>query len=141
MVLPVNVNLVGIKDQQNVPYSKVKGRWFTPTNQQFLLAPNVITTVVVPSVITSNEIRYIVADFTYRFNSAATAQGAEPDVWVLPDTAPAVTAPTVAGVVVDTQSELNPTIRPVNIGQTLQFLTTQAGVVVGISYCVPQFAG
>lgn len=141
MPLPIDVNLVGIKDQQSVPYSKVKGRWFTPTNQQFLLAPNVITTAIVPTVITSNQIRYIVAEFTYRFNSSATAEGAEPDVWVLPDASPAVTAPTIAGVVVDTQSELNPTIRPVNIGQTLQFLTTQTGVVVCISYVVPQFAG
>lgn len=141
MPLPVNINLVGVKDQQNVSYSTVKGRWFSPTNHQFLLAADVITSVTVPSLLTSNPVftsGYIAAEFTYRFNDLATAQGAEPDVWVLPDAAPAVTQPTVAGVVTLTQSELNPRIRPLQMGQTLQFLTSQAGVVVGISYFFAQ---
>jgi len=100
---------------------------FTDTNQYFFLTPNTPFVVTVPR---GNYAR-LVAYFKYFIS---TAPG-NPGVFIQPSATPTLTIPTTT--LAATTAELNPSARLVLPGQTLQLITTQAGVGVGISYRIP----
>lgn len=131
MALQLTQNLLNVKDGAGLKADTLTGRSFSPVNQMFTLTAGVVTVVTVSLA----QKQTLLAHFKYRFDSTATAQGGEPDVWVSPVSTPVLALPT--GVVTEFIGELNPDMRLVSIEQELQFLTSQVGVVVGISYVIP----
>lgn len=99
-------------------------RLFSNLNQYLTLTASTVNTAVVPTDI-SNPNAVILAYF--KFTLGAT-------VWVLPNSSPTLTLPTSTAAL--TMAEMNPSGRVVTLGQTLQFITADAGVSVGISYYV-----
>jgi len=97
---------------------------FTNTAQYFTLTANSVTTVTVPA---GNYSRLMA-------NIKAAVAAEDPLVWVLPAASPTLTLP--SGTVAATLAELNPGCKVVVPGQVLQFLTSQTGVNVSITYYV-----
>ena len=118
-----------IRDQNNQPiFSSEIGLQFSDINQYFLLTANVVTNVTVPAnnspSFGSNKMVAII-----RYGNPASGMC---NVWVLPAASPVLALPT--GTVTATTAILSPGAREVVPGQVLQFLTSQANIVVSISY-------
>lgn len=117
------------RDQNNQPIlSSEIGLKFSDINQYFVLTANVVTSVTVP---VNNSPIYgtdkFVAIIRYGNPTGGLSQ-----VLVQPSASPLLVFPT--GVVTATKATLSPGSREVVPGQVLQFLTSQANIVVSISY-------
>ena len=101
---------------------KESSRKFTDTAHYFTMAANTIKTVVVPA----GDARRLMAKFSYGIDTGNA------NVWVSPVATPTLTLPN--GTVTRTLADLSPGAREVSSGQTLQLLTSQAGISVSITY-------
>lgn len=111
-----------VRDINGYPQTQMDdARAFSSANQDFTLTANAITTVTVPSFPNANI--GVLAYFYFTSNT---------EVYVLPAAAPTLTA--ASGTVRETLATINPLVRPVEQGQTLQFLTANTGVTVSIAY-------
>jgi len=113
-----------IRDINGYITQENNGLPFSLENQYFTLTVSTVKSVTVPSGNTKSYTAY----FEY-------SDGA--DVWVLPASSPTLTAP--SGTVTATLAQLNPKVRTVLPGQSIQILyaNTDSGVTtvsVGISY-------
>lgn len=105
----------------NPSTGKRTGMLFTGLTDARALTANVVLVVTVPT----GDFKKLIAWFTY------TSGG---NVWVLPAASPVLAQPT--GVELLGSQVLNPEAKTVYPNQTLQFLTSTAGVQVGIEYYV-----
>lgn len=92
---------------------------FSDTNQQFELAANTVTTITAPTGTTTQ----LAALFSYTPDAS---------VWVLPAATPTLVLPTTTVTFIG--SVLNPIMREVYAGQSIQLLTSQANVFVSVSF-------
>ena len=96
-------------------------RAFSSANQDFTLTASSITTITVPFFPNPN-----IGVLAYFYFTPDT------ETYVLPAAAPTLTV--ASGTVRETLATINPLARAVTQGQTLQFLTSDMGVTVSISY-------
>jgi hypothetical protein len=127
MATPLPLNIV--RDINGYPLNSDDAALaFAPLAQYVLLVANTVTTVTVPQNPSPTfGGRKMLAKFVFGNPSGALSQ-----VWVLPAATPTLTLPTTT--VTETLSVLSPAAREVLPGQVLQLLTSQANIVVSISY-------
>ena len=95
------------------------GRSFTPINIRIVLQSNTVFSLVVPypSGSPNAQGQSLPSAYTAYFNYGGTAYG----IWVLPAATPTITLPPVGSYDMS-QAQLNPRVRRVLPGQTLQFI-------------------
>ena len=94
-------------------------RIFTNTGEKFTLTATTVTSITVPATAEGPLLAF------FRFTPVAT-------VWVQLGSTPTLILPT--GTPAATTAALNPSGRRVMPGQTIQFLTNDANVSVGVEY-------